>query len=75
MLTEALGQVFVCGGLAVWLGLSFLIASMVMALVATNLLFPEYNQVVLSVVVSTTVFFELIGPPLTRLALRRGDRT
>ncbi len=168
MLTEALGLVFVCGGLAVWLDVSFLIASMVMgsvvanlarhhdypfhaiediewpfmviffvlagaslefstlwdigligivyvvsriagkilgagfggrcsraqgitcrwigvallpqagvamgmALVATSLL-PEYRQVVLSVVISTTVLFELIGPPLTRLALRRVDR-
>ena len=167
MLTEALGLVFVCGGLALWLDVSFLIASMVMgavvtnmathheypfhaiediewpfmviffvlagaslefsalrdigligavyvvcriagkvlgawlggrhgrarqetrrwmgvamlpqagaamgmALVATNLL-PEYRQVVLSVVISTTVFFELIGPAFTRLALRRTD--
>ena len=167
MLTEALGLVFVCGGLALWLNVSFLIASMVMgavvtnlakhheypfhaiediewpfmviffvlagaslefsalrdigligavyvvcriagkvlgawlggrhgrareetrrwmgvamlpqagaamgmALVATNLL-PEYRQVVLSVVISTTVFFELIGPAFTRLALRRTD--
>jgi Kef-type K+ transport system membrane component KefB len=167
MLTEALGLVFVCGGLALWLNVSFLIASMVMgavvtnlakhheypfhaiediewpfmviffvlagaslefsalrdigligavyvvcriagkvlgawlggrhgrareetrrwmgvamlpqagaamgmALVATNLL-PEYRQVVLSVVISTTVFFELIGPAFTRLALRHTD--
>jgi Kef-type K+ transport system membrane component KefB len=165
MLTEALGLVFICGGLAIWLDVSFLIASMVMgavvanlathheypfhaiegiewpfmviffvlagaslefsalkdisligsvyvacritgkvlgawlggrysgarrvtcrwigvamlpqagvamgmALVATSLL-PEYRQVVLSVVISSTVFFELIGPPFTRLALRR----
>ena len=41
-----------------------------MALVATSLL-PEYRQVVLSVVISTTVFFELVGPLFTRLALRR----
>ena len=167
MLTEALGLVFVCGGLALWLNVSFLIASMVMgavvtnlakhheypfhaieniewpfmviffvlagaslefsalrdigligavyvvcriagkvlgawlggrhgrareetrrwmgvamlpqagaamgmALVATNLL-PEYRQVILSVVISTTVFFELIGPAFTRLALRHTD--
>ena len=167
MLVEALGLVFVCGGLAVWLDVSFLIASMVMgtvvanlathheypfhaiediewpfmviffvlagallefstlkdigligsvyvvcriagkvlgaglgsrfsrsngassrwtgvamlpqagaamgmALVATSLL-PEYRQVLLSVVISTTVFFELIGPTLTRLALRRAS--
>ena len=169
MLVEALGLVFVCGGLAVWLDVSFLIASMVMGTVVANLathheypfhaiediewpfmviffvlagallefstlkdigligsvyvvcriagkvlgaglgsrfsrsngassrwigaamlpqagaamgmplvatsLLPEYRQVVLSVVVSTTVFFELIGPTFTRLALRRADST
>ena len=169
MLTEALGLVFVCGGLALWLDVSFLIASMMMGAVVANLathheypfhaiediewpfmviffvlagaslefstlkdigligsvyiacritgkvlgaglgcrcssartatcrwigvamlpqagvamgmalvaasLLPEYRQVVLSVVISTTVFFELIGPPLTRLVLRRADST
>ncbi|MDH5515767.1 MAG: cation:proton antiporter [Gammaproteobacteria bacterium] len=56
-----------------WIGLAMLPqagAAMGMALVAINLL-PEYRQVVLSVVISTTVFFELIGPPFTRLALQR----
>ncbi len=165
ILTEALGMVFVCGGLAIWLGVSFLIASMVMgtvianvarhhdypfhaiegiewpfmviffvlagaslelsilkdigvigatyilcratgkylgaklgsqisradqktkswmglallpqagvaigmALVASNQ-FPEYRQLLLSVVISSTVIFELIGPVFTRLAIRR----
>ncbi len=165
ILTEALGLVFVCGGLAIWLDVSFLIASMVlgavianvakhheypfhtiegiewpfmvvffvlagaslelsamkeiglvgviyilcratgkilgarvgsqlsradqatknwmgvalfpqagvaigMALVASNY-FPEYRQELLSVVISTTVFFEVIGPVFTRLALKR----
>jgi len=37
MLTEALGLVFVCGGLASWLNVSFLIASMVMGIVVANL--------------------------------------
>ena len=37
MLVEALGLVFVCGGLAVWLDVSFLIASMVMGTVVANL--------------------------------------
>mgnify|MGYP001825688105 FL=1 len=37
MLAEALGLVFVCGGLAVWLDVSFLIASMVMGAVVANL--------------------------------------
>ena len=165
ILTEALGLVFVCGGLAIWLDVSFLIASMVlgavianlakhheypfhsiegiespfmvvffvlagasleidtladigliglvyilcrvigkilgsrigsqlskaglatkhwmgvallpqagvaigMALVASNH-FPEYRQLLLSVVISSTVFFEIIGPVFTRFALKR----
>ena len=58
-----------------WMGIAMLPqagAAMGMALVATNLL-PEYRQVILSVVISTTVFFELIGPAFTRLALRHTD--
>jgi Kef-type K+ transport system membrane component KefB len=165
ILSEALGLVFVCGGLAIWLGVSFLIASIVlgaivanfakhheypfnaiegiewpfmviffvlagaslelkvvvevglvgivyilcriggkllgarigsqcskadqktkswmgvallpqagvaigMALVASNY-FPEYRQTLLSVVISSTIFFEIIGPVFTRLALHR----
>lgn len=37
VLTEALGLVFLCGGLALWLEVSFLIASMVMGAVVANL--------------------------------------
>lgn len=165
IVSEALGIVFVCGGLAIWLGVSFLIASMVlgsivanfakhheysfhaiegiewpfmviffvlagaslelkvageiglvgtvyvlfriggkllgarigsqfsradqktkrwmgvallpqagvaigMALIASNH-FPEYRQTLLSVVISSTIFFEIIGPVLARLALQR----
>jgi len=165
ILSEALGLVFVCGGLAIWLGVSFLIASMVlgavianfakhheypfhaiegiewpfmmiffvlagaslelkslsevglvgivyvfcrivgkllgarigsqcsradqktkswmgvallpqagvaigMALVASSY-FPEYGQTLLSVVVGSTIIFEIIGPVFTRLALQR----
>lgn len=165
ILSEALGLVFVCGGLALWFGVSFLIASMVlgavvtnfakhheypfhaiegidwpfmviffvlagaslelkvlaeigligtayilcrtigkllggrigsqfsradqktknwmgvallpqagvaigMALVASNY-FPEYRPILLSVVISSTIFFEIIGPVFTRLALKR----
>jgi Kef-type K+ transport system membrane component KefB len=168
MLTEALGLVFVCGGIAIWLDVSFLIASIVMGSVIANLArhheypfhaiegvewpfmvvffilagatleldamrevgmigvvyilcraagkllgarigcqfsnaeqetknwmgiallpqagvaigmalvaanhFPEYRQVLLSVVIGSTVFFEIIGPVLTRLALKQiGD--
>lgn len=36
ILTEALGLVFVCGGLAMWLGVSYLIAAMVMGAVIAN---------------------------------------
>ncbi len=36
-LIEALGVVFLCGGLAIWLEVSFLIASMVLGLVVVNL--------------------------------------
>ena len=165
MLTEALGLVFICGGLAQWLEVSFLIASMAMGAVIANLArhheypfheieniewpfmvmffvlagallefrlvlevgligsvyilsrmagkivganigcrlshcdaatrhwmgsalftqagaatgmalvaanhFPEYRQTLLTVVISSTVFFELVGPILTRSALRR----
>ena len=35
-LSEALGVVFLCGGLAIWLNVSFLIASMVMGIVVVN---------------------------------------
>jgi len=54
-----------------WIGVALLPqagAAMGMALVAANQ-FPEYRQILLSVVISTTIFFEIIGPPLTKLAL------
>lgn len=56
-----------------WMGLAMLPqagAAMGMALVAANQ-FPEYRQILLTVVISTTVVFELTGPILTRLALSR----
>ncbi len=59
-----------------WLGIALLPqagAAMGMALVAANH-FPEYRQAILSIVISTTVFFELIGPLFTRIALKKtGD--
>jgi len=167
MLTEALGLVFVCGGAAMWLEVSFLIAAMVMGAVIANLArhheypfheieniewpfmvlffllagaslqigmlaelsliggvyllartggkllgawvgaracdasrevrrwmglammpqagvaigmallsankFPEYRQTILSIVISATVFFEVVGPVLTRISLRRTE--
>lgn len=165
MLTEALGLVFICGGAAIWLDVSFIIAAMAMGAVITNLAthhdypfheieniewpfmalffilagasleistvfaigavglayifarvvgkvfgawigaratnadqeigrwmgaallpqagvaigmallaadrFPEYRQTILSIVISTTVVFELFGPIATRIALNR----
>lgn len=56
-----------------WLGIALLPqagAAMGMALAAANH-FPEYRQTILSIVISTTVFFELIGPLLTRIAVRK----
>ncbi len=167
MLSEALGIVFVCGGLAIWLGVSYLIAAIVMGAVIANLArhheypfhaiegiewpfmvvffvlagaslefgalryigliggvyvvsrvlgkylgaligarisatspptrnwmgaallpqagvamgmalvasneFPQYRQVLLPVVIVTTVLFEVIGPVFTRLAIRRAE--
>ena len=164
-LTEALGIVFLCGGLAIWLNVSFLIAAMTMGSVIANLAkhheypfhaiegiewpfmviffvlagaslelsvlqnfgligiiyilcriigkylgstlggfisktegttkkwmsiallpqagvaigialvasahFPEYRQTLLSVTISSTIFFEIIGPIFTRLALKK----
>ena len=55
-----------------WIGAALLPqagAAIGMALVASNQL-PEYRQLLLSVVLSTTVFFEIIGPIFTRLAIR-----
>jgi Kef-type K+ transport system membrane component KefB len=169
MLTEALGIVFVCGGLAIMFDVSFLIASMVMGAVITNLAkhheypfhaiegidwpfmviffvlagaslelsavreagligvvyilyraigkylgarlgshcskankvtkqwmgiallpqagvaigmalvaseqFPEYSQTLLSVVISSTIFFEIIGPVFTRMAIQRAQNS
>ncbi len=165
MLSEALGLVFICGGLAIWLNVSFLITSMVMGATISNLArhheypfheiegiesqfmliffilagaslnlaslpeisfigvvyiiariigkiagaslgghlgkadqttrnwmgvallpqagvaigmalvassyFPEHRQVLLSIVISSTIFFEIIGPVFTKLALYR----
>jgi Kef-type K+ transport system membrane component KefB len=41
-----------------------------MALIAIDR-FPEYHEVLLPTVVASTVFFELVGPLLTKFALRR----
>ena len=62
MLTEALGLVFICGGAATALQVSFLIAAN---------RFPEFRQLLLPVVISSTIFFELVGPVMPRPALLR----
>jgi len=56
-----------------WMGFALLPQAGVaigMALVASEH-FPEYRQTLLSVIISTTIFFEIIGPVFTRMALQR----
>lgn len=58
-----------------WTGIALLPQAGVpvgMALVAANQ-FPEYRQVLLSVIISSTIFFDIIGPILTRMAIERAD--
>jgi len=60
-----------------WMGIALLPQAGVaigMALVAANQ-FPEYRQTLLSIVISSTVFFELIGPILTRFAIVKAENT
>jgi Kef-type K+ transport system membrane component KefB len=55
-----------------WMGMALLPQAGVaigMALLAANQ-FPDYRQIILPIVVASTVFFELIGPIFTRMALR-----
>lgn len=59
-----------------WMGFALLPqagVAMGMALVAASR-FPEYQQVLLTVVISSTIFFEIIGPVFTRAALRRASK-
>lgn len=58
-----------------WMGFALLPqagVAMGMALVAAEH-FPDHRQLLLSVVISTTIFFELIGPVLTSFVLRKTD--
>jgi Kef-type K+ transport system membrane component KefB len=60
-----------------WMGVALLPQAGVaigMALVAGSY-FPGHAQLFLSVAISSTVFFELIGPVFTRIALRRAERS
>lgn len=69
---------YLCGApkkVRYWMGVAMLPQAGVeigMALIAANQ-FPEYRQLILSLVISATIFFELIGPPLTQFAIRRGS--
>lgn len=56
-----------------WMGVALLPQAGVaigMALVASNR-FPEYRQVMLPIVIASTVIFEIIGPVFTRVAIAR----
>ena len=58
-----------------WMGLALLPQAGValgMALVASNQ-FPELRQTLLKIVISSTVFFEVVGPVFTRAAIRRAE--
>jgi len=59
-----------------WMGAALLPqagVSIGMALVASNQ-FPEYRLVVLTVVISSNVVFEIIGPAFTRLSIHRSEQ-
>jgi Kef-type K+ transport system membrane component KefB len=59
-----------------WMGVALLPQAGVaigMALVAANR-FPEYRQIILPIVIASTVVFEVIGPVFTRLAIARSNR-
>ncbi|TCS43798.1 cation:proton antiporter [Reinekea marinisedimentorum] len=56
-----------------WMGLALMPQAGVpigLALVASNE-YPQYQQLLLSVVIASTVLFDMVGPILTRLAVRR----
>ena len=60
-----------------WMGIALLPQAGVaigMALVASEH-FPEYRQTLLSVVISSTIIFEIIGPVFTRMAIQRAQST
>lgn len=59
-----------------WMGVALLPQAGVaigMALVASNR-FPEYRQIMLPIVIASTIVFEIIGPVFTRLAIHRASR-
>jgi Kef-type K+ transport system membrane component KefB len=59
-----------------WMGVALMPQAGVaigLALVASNE-FPEYRQILLPLVISSTVLFEIVGPIFTRLAIERSER-
>jgi Kef-type K+ transport system membrane component KefB len=59
-----------------WMGFALLPqagVAMGMALVASTQL-PEYRQTLLTIVIGSTVFFEIVGPVFTRMALQRAKQ-
>ena len=59
-----------------WMGVALLPQAGVaigMALLTANR-FPQYQQTILSIAISTTVLFELFGPVFTRMALRHAPQ-
>jgi Kef-type K+ transport system membrane component KefB len=60
-----------------WLGLALLSQAGVaigMALVASEH-FPEYRQTILSLVISSTIFFEILGPVAAKFAIEKADQS
>jgi len=56
-----------------WMGVALLPQAGVaigMALVASHR-FPEYRQIMLPIVIASTIVFEIIGPIFTRMAIHR----
>ena len=50
------------------------VAQFLLALVASKH-FPEYRQILLSVIISSTIFFEIIGPVFSRMAVQQVQDT
>ncbi len=62
-------------GMKYWVGSSLLPQAGVaigMALVASNQ-FPKYGQLLLTLVISSTIIFEIIGPMATRFAIKKSS--
>ncbi len=59
-----------------WFGLALLPQAGVaigMALVAVEQ-FPQWGETIMAITIGTTIAFELLGPPVTLLAIRRSQQ-